>query len=161
MQYGKPKGVTPSEWTTFVHQHLPITAEMGAVVTAVGGHQVELHCPLAPNLNHHGTAFGGSLASLATLAGWVLVSHELAENGLGDAPLVVQRSRVKYRAPIAEDFTVVARVSPDRFDAFVARYRRAGLAWTAVDVSIIAHGKMSVEFRGVYVAKRGYAAVPR
>lgn len=134
---------------------------MGAKVAVVGGHQIEIQCPLMPNINHHGTAFGGSLASLATLAGWVLVSHELAENGLADAPLVVQRSRLKYRAPISEDFTVVARVTEDRFAEFVSRYGRAGLAWTAVDVAVIAHGRVCVEFRGVYVAKRGYCVVPK
>ena len=43
-----------------LHDDIPLTREMGLTVAAWDGRQLRLAAPLAPNLNHKCTAFGGS-----------------------------------------------------------------------------------------------------
>ena len=55
---------------------------MGIRVAAYDGTSLKLTAPLAPNINHKSTAFGGSLYSLAVLCGWGIVHLKLAEAAL-------------------------------------------------------------------------------
>ena len=50
---------------------IPLARHIGVRVVEFDGSSLALGAPLAANSNHKGTAFGGSLFSLAVLAGWV------------------------------------------------------------------------------------------
>ncbi len=83
--------MTTEELTTYLHEHIPITRSLGARVVHVDDHSVRLSAPLAPNLNHRATAFGGSLSTLAILSGWVLIHVQLLGRDLSGR-IVIQRS---------------------------------------------------------------------
>jgi thioesterase domain-containing protein len=120
--------MTLDEITAYVHAAIPITASLGARVEAYDGGSVRLSAPLAPNLNHRGTAFGGSLSAVAILSGWVLVHLKLREAGI-TARLVIQRSALDFEAPVDGDFTATAtlpaKAAWDRFLATLTRHRSA------------------------------------
>src|SRR5581483_6434170 len=61
----------------YLHRHIPLSAAMGVRVRAASPERVELAAPLAPNINHHETLFGGSGAAIATLSAWTLVNIRL------------------------------------------------------------------------------------
>src|SRR5690606_33850408 len=65
--------------------------------------RLRLQAPLADNVNDKGCAFGGSLSSLMTLAGWGLVTLRLQEPGL-EAPAYVAASTVRVRVQLFADF---------------------------------------------------------
>lgn len=69
---------------------------------------LRLGAPLDANVNDKGCAFGGSLSSLMTIAGWGLVFLQLADAGL-EADIYVADSRIRYLKPVYEDLQVVAR----------------------------------------------------
>ncbi len=54
---------------SYLHREIPITAAMGIRVESYNEKELVLTAPLEPNHNHLGTAFGGSLSAIATLAG--------------------------------------------------------------------------------------------
>lgn len=68
-----------------------------------------LGAPLAANLNDKGNAFGGSLCSLMTIAGWGLAFLKLAEAGLA-ADIYVADSRIRYLKPVYQDLVAEARL---------------------------------------------------
>ncbi|GAB3028817.1 YiiD C-terminal domain-containing protein [Oleiagrimonas citrea] len=74
--------------------------------------------PLAANVNDKGCAFGGSLTSLMTLAGWSLVELLLREHG-HDCDVFVADSQVRYLKPVWEDLRAeaqfAAEADPDAF----------------------------------------------
>lgn len=53
-----------------LHHDIPLTRDMGMRVIDWHTHTLRLHLPLAPNVNHKSTLFGGSLYCGAVLAGW-------------------------------------------------------------------------------------------
>jgi thioesterase domain-containing protein len=118
----------------YLHQQIPLSAAMGVRVSMATPEHVRLAVPLAPNINHNETAFGGSAAALATLAAWALLHLRLADAGL-QARLVIQRSSMEYEQPIPGDFEGVCRFTDEaaweRFRATLARRGRARLTLAA------------------------------
>ncbi len=113
-----------------------------------------LRAPLAPNINHKLTAFGGSLANAATLAGWGLV--QLLVRDLGFSVIVViQECRVQYLKPVLSGIEALA-LMPDaeRIDKFLRTLTRHGRARLEIEARIPAAGEPAVIFSGQFVATR-------
>ena len=68
-----------------------------------------MQAPLAANVNDKGCAFGGSLCSLMTIAGWGLAFLELAKAG-HEADIYIADSRVRSLKPVYEDLLVDVRL---------------------------------------------------
>lgn len=118
----------------YLHRQIPLSAAMGVRVRVATPERVQLAAPLAPNVNHNETAFGGSAAALATLAAWTLLHVRLARVGL-HARLVIQRSSMEYKQPIPGDFDAVCLLSDEvvweRFRTTLVRRGRARLTLSA------------------------------
>jgi thioesterase domain-containing protein len=114
--------------------HIPLSVAMGVQVKVATPLHVLLSAPLAPNINHHHTVFGGSGVVLATLAAWTLL-HLRLENERLDAQLVIQRSSMEYERPIAGDFEAECRFADEpawcRFRSTLERRGRARMTLTA------------------------------
>lgn len=54
----------------YLHQNIPISQQMAVSVVSIDEKGVILAAPLLPNINHHGTVFGGSISNLAILSAW-------------------------------------------------------------------------------------------
>jgi thioesterase domain-containing protein len=139
---------------SYLHEHIPITRAMGIRVTAYDGASVRLSAPLELNLNHRQTAFGGSVASLATMAGWTLLYIKLHEAG-EDVNLVVQSSEIDYTGLIEVDFSAVCRMpAPHEWARFEHGLRRYGRARVGLRVEIETNGQTMARYAGDYVAVR-------
>jgi thioesterase domain-containing protein len=118
----------------YLHQQIPLSVAMGVRVRMATPERVQLAVPLAPNINHNETAFGGSAAALATLSAWALLHLRLARAGL-PARLVIQRSSMEYEQPIPGDFDAVCRFTDEpaweRFRVTLVRRGRARLTLAA------------------------------
>ncbi|WP_430760809.1 YiiD C-terminal domain-containing protein [Solilutibacter silvestris] len=87
---------------------MPPVAALQPRLTELDDDRCNLHAPLAANINDKGCAFGGSLVSLMTLAGWGLVTAWLERRGI-QAEVYVADSQVKYRAPLYDDLDARAQ----------------------------------------------------
>ncbi|MDE2261076.1 MAG: YiiD C-terminal domain-containing protein [Gammaproteobacteria bacterium] len=138
----------------YLHEQIPLSAAMGVRVRVATTERVQLAAPLAPNVNHHDTVFGGSAAALATLSAWALLHLRLARAGLR-ARLVIQRSSMEYERPIPGDFEAVCRFSDEfaweRFRATLARRGRARLTLAA---HLVHDAQRMATFEGDFVALR-------
>lgn len=136
----------------YLHQFIPISAAMAVRVRAARPEYVELVAPLAPNVNHAETVFGGSAAAVATLSAWALL-HLRLEDACSDARLVVRRGCMEYEKPIAGDFEAVCEFSDERawerFTTTLARRRRARLTLAAY---LLHAGHRAASFEGEFVA---------
>jgi thioesterase domain-containing protein len=113
-------------------QTIVLARAMAISVGAYDAESLTLAAPLAPNVNDKGCAFGGSLVSLMTLAGWGLVKLALDSHGR-DCDIYVQDSDVRYLAPVWNDFEAVARlVDRESFAAMIEALTLRGRARTRV-----------------------------
>jgi thioesterase domain-containing protein len=107
---------------------MPPVAAMQLRIAGFDGDTLRLRAPLAAHVNDKGCAFGGSLASLMTLAGWGLVTLRLQQSGLA-ADVYVADTQLHYRAPLFADLQAEARLAePDAWAGMLDRLRERGRA---------------------------------
>ena len=134
-------------------QSMPPVAALRLRIGDADGERLHLHAPLAANINDKGCAFGGSLASLMTLAGWGLISLRLAEAGV-DADVFVADSEIRYRAPLFADLHAVAELAEgESWAAFFETLQAKGRARLGVDARVVLpEGGLATECRSRYAA---------
>lgn len=135
---------------------MPPVAALGLrVVPHADDDRLCLRAPLADNVNDKGCAFGGSLTSLMTLAGWGLIVRRLAGAGL-DADVYVGASEVRYRAPLYADLEAVAvPAEGESWARFLEALRGTGKARFAVAARVpLPEGGVAAESLSRYVAVR-------
>lgn len=107
---------------------IPLTRAMQIRLREYDGAHLTLAAPLAPNVNDKGCAFGGSLAGLATLAGWGLLALWVEAAGY-DCEIYVQDSTIRYLAPIWGEIVARAELAHgESRDAFLAALATRGRA---------------------------------
>jgi thioesterase domain-containing protein len=147
-----PASLSPRDLEAFLHEKIPLTRAMGVRVVESGARLV-LEAPLEANVNHLGTAFGGSLHALPTLACYAAVWTLLREAGL-DGHVVVKRSSANYRQPVTGTLRAVCVRPPasavTEFIEDLRRHKKARMELAAVVEG--SDGKPAVEYRGTFVA---------
>lgn len=123
---------------------IPLTRALGLRLAEAAAGRVVLAAPLAPNVNDKGCAFGGSLASLLTLAGWALVVLRLRAAGVA-AEVYVQDSQLRYLAPVWSDFRAEARAAE-------------GESWDEFFIALGARGKGRLRIHAVVSGADGAPA---
>ena len=146
--------MTADELQAYLHREIPLSEAMDVTVVDPGPDTVVLTAPLAPNTNHRDTAFGGSVSTLATLAGWALVHRRLAESGRR-SQVVIQWGSTEYLHPVSSDFTATCDGMDDtewrRLTRTLDR-RGMGRARVEVEVEVTAGGRVVARFQGAFVA---------
>jgi thioesterase domain-containing protein len=104
---------------SFLHRNIPVTLAFGIRVVSADEDGVRLRAPLEPNLNVRGTAFAGSIASLAILSGWIWLFLDLRRHALHYRP-VVRRHSMEYLMPLSGPFDAVCQ-APARSTAAMFR----------------------------------------
>jgi len=147
---------------TKLRRDMPITRALGLRVLGREGAGLVLTSPLAPNINHKGTAFAGSLNATATLAGWGTIWLVLREHGI-TSHVVIQDSAVHYFRPVTGDFTARCKApSASAIERLVKSVVKKGRGRIALDVMISDAAGDAVRFHGRYVAMtEGGAARPK
>jgi thioesterase domain-containing protein len=116
------------------------------------GERLIVTAPLEPNHNHLGTAFGGSLAAIATLAGYGLLWLALEDRS---AHIVIRSSTINYRRPVSRNIRAICRRPDDATMAeFKSKFAHAGKARITLVVTIEEDDVECVRFEGVFVALR-------
>ena len=59
--------MSPAQLERYLHEQIPLSKTMQVGCISVTQESVVLRAPLAPNINHHATLFGGSASALAIL----------------------------------------------------------------------------------------------
>jgi thioesterase domain-containing protein len=141
----------PEYLMRYLHEHIPLSSAMQVEVLSIGSEGVVLRAPLAPNINHRDTVFGGSASALAILSAWSLVHVGLAQ--VGTFRIVIQRNSIEYTAPMPGDFSARSFVGdPAAWARFVLTLERRGRARVTVSCVLQSEGAECGRFEGVFVA---------
>jgi thioesterase domain-containing protein len=135
-----------------IDREIALAKPMGVIVEAADDAAVILRAPLAPNSNHKGTAFGGSLYALAVLAGWAWASRYLAAHELA-ADAVIQESSMRFLAPVHGELRASIEVpSAAEIDKFYRMLLRAGRGRIRLRVDLHHQQILAAVFDGLFAA---------
>jgi len=137
-----------------LYQLIPLTQALGVrVVEHQAGHMV-LSAPLAPNHNHQGTAFGGSLYAVAVTAAWGTLQFWLDDRGI-EASTLIQSGNMDYLLPVEDNFlarcTLPGLPELERMEKTLTKHRRARLPLIA---EVVQEDRVVATFSGRFVAVR-------
>jgi len=99
--------MNPGTLQAYLHERIPLSRAMAIEVRAAKPRRVTLYAPLAPNINHRDTVFGGSASAVAILAAWSVLYVRMQAEGL-HGRIVIRRNTMSYDRPIAAGFTASA-----------------------------------------------------
>jgi thioesterase domain-containing protein len=141
-----------SELQAYLHAHIPLSAAMQVEVASVEWEHVLLQAPLAPNINHRETVFGGSASALSILAAWSLLHVRLRSSGAASR-LVIQSNRMDYLRPMVGSFSARSSLEDaDQWPGFMRLLERRGRARLTVTAELMAEGEVAGLFSGEFVA---------
>ena len=142
----------PQAVEAYLLEHIPLSKAMSVSVKSLDKDRVILTAPLTPNINHRGTAFGGSISTLATLAAWTFVHVKLRSQSL-DCRIVIQSHQIDYLKPIAGDFEAhcFAPVQKD-WARFCRMIDKRGKGRIPLCAEVYGDAGVSAQFRGEFVA---------
>jgi thioesterase domain-containing protein len=144
--------VSPQELEKYLHDHIPLSKAMEASVISVDKDEVLLSAPLAPNINHRETVFGGSASTLAILAAWSLLHTRMRREGI-NCRLVIQRNTMDYDKPILGEFTARSSLArPQEWSRFIRMLDRRGKARVSVTAVLEHAGSAVGTLTGEFVA---------
>ncbi len=137
----------------YLYRYIPLVRHMQVRVAGFDATGLTLTAPLAANINHQSTAFGGSLVSLATLACWGL-TWLLLEQEHG-THIVISESHILYLRPVTE--ALVAHCTlPDKplLENFFVTLKRRHKARLELKAHILQGKILCTRFTGTCVAYR-------
>jgi len=152
------KRVKVPAFELFLHEMIPLAKAMGIGVEVSDDQALVLTAPKEQNRNSLNTAFGGSLVSIATLAGYGVVWELMKNEKNSDRPqwdIVVKESRAAYRRPVLGDLRAIcerpAQAAIAEFKEALSRYGRAKLK---LRTRVIEGGRTAVDVQAAYVVTR-------
>jgi len=144
--------MTTDEVQQYLYDHIPLSKAMQVSVVAMSDMEVLLSAPLAPNINHRDTVFGGSASALAILAAWSLLYVRLRNAGV-ESRIVIQRNTMDYQLPMdGEFFARSSLVQPEEWSRFLRMLTRKGKARISVSSVTEFEGKVTGHLVGEFVA---------
>ena len=135
-----------------IDREIMLARPMGVIVESADDLSLVLRAPLAPNANHKGTAFGGSLYSLAVLTGWAWLTRFLATRKL-DAEAVIQESSMRFLKPVHGEMRacleIPAAADIDKFQKMLVRADRGRIR---LQVKMHEGSTLATIFDGLFAA---------
>ncbi|MGH8516772.1 MAG: YiiD C-terminal domain-containing protein [Panacagrimonas sp.] len=148
---------TAAELEAYLHANIPLSRHMDLRVRSATRDRLELALPLAPNVNPHGTVFGGALAATGLVGGWMLLHAAFTRAGLS-IQLVGKEGRCEFLAPGTADCVAITTCPTADLDALLARFAERGRARQEL-LTVIRIGEVEVaRHHGVYTALPAHTA---
>ena len=135
----------------YIETYIPVTKIMGMEIVELTHDSVRIAMPHAPNVNHQGSAFGGSIDSLFFVTSWAYVQL-LIEDFEPHPRIVGRRGRSTFHKPVKSDFEAKVLI-PDEsavqtFLDDLTQKRKGRLTAKAV---VEYEGDIAAEFEGDFV----------
>jgi thioesterase domain-containing protein len=135
-----------------IDSEITLAKHIGVVVESADDRTLVLRAPLEPNANHKGTAFGGSLYSLAALAGWAWATRYFAASAI-PANAVIQESNMQFLLPVQGELTArLVAPSAAEIDKFRRMLERAGRGRIQLRVQLGDGTAVAARFEGLFAA---------
>jgi thioesterase domain-containing protein len=136
----------------YLHDHIPLSKAMVVEVVEATDDGVTLAAPLAPNINHRETVFGGSASAVAILSAWALMYLRLKSEQL-NVRIVIQKNTMTYERPITGKFIASAAIADTTaWRRFADTLKRKGRGRFTVRSILYRHAEKVGEFEGDFVA---------
>ena len=135
----------------YIENNIPMSKKMGMKIIELSEESVRIGMPFAPNINHQGSVFGGSIGSLFFVTCWAYVQLLIAD--YFPHPKIVGRQGASvFYAPITSDFQSNLIIpEKNEVNRFLIEFNQKGKAKLTTRAIINYEGKIAADFKGEFV----------
>ena len=145
----------PKHLAELLKDKIKLYEHLGLEVIELTSLSVRFKVSLKENLNHKGTAFGGSIYAAAVLSAYAMVLHGLRERGITTDNIVIAKGEIVYLKPVEEDFEVLCEFPSQAFaDDFYGRLERDGKVKDVIKVKVLTDGDTRAGLKGTFVVRK-------
>ncbi|WP_435768391.1 PaaI family thioesterase [Nocardioides sp. SYSU DS0651] len=142
----------PAQLTAQIRQLIPIFEPMGVEVVEAGRNTVAARIPAAPNVNHFGSVYAGSLFTVAEVLGGLFAQTALVLEG---AVPLVKSLTIDFRRPASTAVVARASMSDEEAERVLAETLRDGKAEYLLEAEVTDEaGTVVATTRGTYQLRR-------
>lgn len=147
--------VNGQEIDFILRDKIKLYEHLGIQVVEINSHRTHFHVSLAKNLNHKGTAFGGSIYAAGVMAAYALVLAGLKNYQISTENIVISKGEISYLRPVDTDFEVVASFSSQESEqSFYEELKTHKRVKGSVRVQILGEGgSLKALLSGVFVVR--------
>ncbi|MBC7370846.1 MAG: YiiD C-terminal domain-containing protein [Bdellovibrionaceae bacterium] len=146
--------MTPQELLAKLNRDIPVSKFLGFEFVEATPNRVEIRARLNENINHKGTAFGGSLYTLSVLAAYSLVYLGVECEKIKTNNLVIQKGDIQYMKPVTSDFDIICEFNGveayQKFYEDLARWKKVR---EVIKVRVYCQGVLCAKLDGVFVVQ--------
>ncbi len=138
-----------------LHDKITLFPHLGVTFNEVSSSRVVIHVDLQKNLNHKGTAFGGSLYTTAVVTAYALVLAGLRTHKISTENIVIAKGGIEYLRPVTTNFEIICEFPASRGEAdFYAELSAKGRGRQSLGAHIMdSGGSLCAVFEGSFVVK--------
>ena len=146
--------MSPQELQAKLNRDIPVSKYLGFEFTEATPNKVVIRARLNENINHKGTAFGGSLYTLSVLAAYSLVYLGVEKEKINTNNIVIQKGDIKYLHPVTSDFDIICEFNgPTAYEKFYEDLSRWKKVRELIKVKVFCKGELCAKLEGVFVVK--------
>lgn len=146
--------MSPQELLAKLNKDIPVSKFLGFDFAEATATKVVIRARLSENINHKGTAFGGSLYTLSVLAAYSLVYLGIEKEKIKTNNIVIQKGEIQYLKPVTSDFDITCEfngeASYQKFYETLARWKKVR---ETIKAQIFCQGKLCAKLDGVFVVQ--------
>jgi thioesterase domain-containing protein len=144
--------MTPQTLQDKLHTQVPMTKLMQLHIQEVSEQRLISTAPLDININDKGTAFGGSLNTMAIISSWALCYTITQKLNVQEPTIVISKNQSKFKRPVTKDLHCMAYMpSQDELTRFKDTLEKKSRASLTIYAQIIENEKVCMDFEGTYV----------
>ncbi|QDK38224.1 YiiD C-terminal domain-containing protein [Bdellovibrio sp. NC01] len=145
--------VKGQELEAILRDKIKLYEHLGIEVVEITSSKVHFRVSLEKNLNHKGTAFGGSLYATGVMSAYALVLAGLKHYHINTDNIVIAKGEISYYRPVDTDFDVVARFKNlQQEEAFFSELKQKNRVKDVVEVQILGDGgSLKASLSGTFV----------
>ena len=142
----------------FLKEQIPLSGAMEVKILSATSEGVEIFAPLKPNINHVGTAFGGSLHAILLLScyAWFLTAVEkLNEKTSAKRKfhILLKSSSTEYLLPVTSDIKAICKSPPKAdLDKFYEAFSKKGKGRLNINAEVTTNEGVACKLVGEFVA---------
>jgi thioesterase domain-containing protein len=136
----------------YLYNHIPLTRAMEVEVESISDTALTLSAPIAPNINHRETVFGGSASALCILSAWSLIHCRLRNHPEIKPRIVIQKNSMEYLKPVQGEFMATCNLGSERdWDFLLKSLSRKKIGRLRLASQLTCAGEAVGSFEGTFV----------
>lgn len=150
--------MTPNELEAFLYRQIPISQALGVRVTRADQTAVEITASLSANINHLGTAFGGSLNAILVIASYTWL-FQILECEDPHSHVILKTGHTEYLKPVKENIRAICHApDPQDLDRFLQTFRKKRRGRIHLFANVMTAEGEACRFKGEFVAQAGHSS---